>query len=54
MTVARIGPNSMGSLSVDQVKLLKTQDSNYIRTLSQAEAKKLERSKKELTFTATG
>ena len=54
MTVARIGPNSMGSLSVDQVKLLKTQDSNYIRTLTQAEAKKLERSKKELTFTAQG
>lgn len=42
------------SLTMDQVKLLKTQDSNYVRTLRQMELKKLERSSKELMFKSSG
>lgn len=38
------------SLSMDQVKLLKTQDSNYIRTLRQSEISKIDKSSKHLIF----
>ncbi|CCF57970.1 hypothetical protein KAFR_0D03220 [Kazachstania africana CBS 2517] len=42
------------SLSTDQVKLLKTQDSNYVRTLRQIELKKLDKKSKDLMFQANG
>lgn len=38
------------SLDMDQVKLLKTQDSNYIRTLRQVELKKLQRDKQLIGY----
>ncbi|KAL3234851.1 hypothetical protein RNJ44_02639 [Nakaseomyces bracarensis] len=40
------------SLTMDQVKLLKTQDSNYIRTLRQNELNKLKRKTQEVGFKA--
>lgn len=42
------------SLSMDQVKLLKTQDSNYVRTMRQTELNKLGRKSKNLMFQANG
>lgn len=42
------------SLTTDQVKLLKTQDSNYVRTMRQRELKQLERQKKDLAFHSSG
>jgi len=41
-------------LSTDQVKLLKTQDSNYIKTLRSEELKKIERLEKTLKFQSGG
>ncbi|KAK6456585.1 small-subunit processome [Scheffersomyces xylosifermentans] len=41
-------------LSVDQVKLLKTQDVNYIRTSRLSELSKIEKAKQDLTFNAGG
>lgn len=41
-------------LSVDQVKLLKTQDVNYVRTARLSEVQKIEREKEELGFSASG
>lgn len=42
------------SLTTDQVKLLKTQDSNYVRTMRQRELRQLDKQKKELAFQASG
>lgn len=42
------------SLTTDQVKLLKTQDSNYTRTLRQVELKKLQKKSNELMFQSNG
>lgn len=42
------------SLTMDQVKLLKTQDSNYVRTMRQMELNKSVRKTKELMFQASG
>lgn len=42
------------TLNMDQVKLLKTQDSNYVRTLRQMEKKKMERKSNELLFESNG
>lgn len=42
------------SLSVAQVKLLKSQDSNYVRTLRLNEVQKIERQKQGLDFKADG
>lgn len=42
------------TLSMDQVKLLKTQDSNYVRTMRQQELSQLERKTKALMFQASG
>ncbi|EGV61746.1 hypothetical protein PSN45_000432 [Yamadazyma tenuis] len=42
------------SLSVDQVKLLKTQDSNYIRTMRLNELNKIDKQKQSLAFKAKG
>ncbi|CAH6720003.1 U3 small nucleolar RNA-associated protein 11 [[Candida] jaroonii] len=42
------------SLTTDQVKLLKTQDSNYVRTMRINELKKIEKQKGNLGFKATG
>lgn len=42
------------TLTMDQVKLLKTQDSNYVRTLRQMEKGKLEKKSKELMFESDG
>jgi U3 small nucleolar RNA-associated protein 11 len=41
-------------LSNDQIKLLKTQDSNYIKTLRAEELHKLEKVQKGLSFKSTG
>lgn len=40
------------TLTMDQVKLLKTQDSNYIRTLRQSELNKLKKKQQEVGFKA--
>lgn len=42
------------ALSTDQVKLLKTQDSNYIKTLRTEELKKIEKLEKSLNFKSNG
>ena len=42
------------ALSTGQVKLLKTQDSSYIKTLRNEEAKKIERLEKNLNFKSSG
>lgn len=42
------------SLSMDQVKLLKTQDSNYVRTMRQIELKQLDKRRKDLLFQPNG
>lgn len=42
------------SLNMDQVKLLKTQDSNYVRTLRQMEKKKMEKKSNDLLFESSG
>lgn len=54
LVTSRRGENEDSTLSMDQVKLLKTQDSNYVRTLRQMEKKKLEKTSKELLFQANG
>lgn len=41
-------------LTVDQVKLLKTQDSNYIRTMRLNELRKIEKQRETLAFKAQG
>lgn len=51
---SRHGDEEDESLSMDQVKLLKTQDSNYVRTLRQIELKKLEKGAKQLMFKSSG
>ncbi|QLG72635.1 hypothetical protein HG535_0D03430 [Zygotorulaspora mrakii] len=51
---SRHGSDEDASLSTDQVKLLKTQDSNYIRTLRQMELHKMTRKSNDLTFDASG
>lgn len=42
------------SLTMDQVKLLKTQDSNYVRTLRQQELQTLDKKSKQLMFQSNG
>ncbi|AAS50739.1 ABL032Cp [Eremothecium gossypii ATCC 10895] len=42
------------SLTMDQVKLLKTQDSNYVRTMRQSELNKASRLSQQLMFKASG
>ncbi|GCE97096.1 hypothetical protein ZYGM_003612 [Zygosaccharomyces mellis] len=42
------------SLATDQVKLLKTQDSNYVRTMRQRELRQLEKQKQDLAFHSQG
>lgn len=42
------------SLSMDQVKLLKTQDSNYVRTMRQMELKQMDKRKRDLLFQSSG
>ncbi|CCD24590.1 rRNA-processing protein UTP11 NDAI_0D02760 [Naumovozyma dairenensis CBS 421] len=54
LVTSRRGEDEDESLSTDQVKLLKTQDSNYVRTLRQVELKKLENKSKTLMFSASG
>ncbi|CAI1539891.1 hypothetical protein SEUBUCD646_0K01220 [Saccharomyces eubayanus] len=54
LITSRHGDDEDESLSMDQVKLLKTQDSNYVRTLRQLELKKLEKRSKELMFKSSG
>ncbi|CCE64162.1 hypothetical protein TPHA_0G03220 [Tetrapisispora phaffii CBS 4417] len=46
----RYGKGIDETLTADQVKLLKTQDSNYIRTLRQSELSKVNKLSKNLTF----
>ncbi|KAH3899733.1 probable U3 small nucleolar RNA-associated protein 11 [Saccharomycodes ludwigii] len=46
--------NEDSTLSMDQVKLLKTQDTNYIRTMRMESLKKLEKNKKTLMFKSKG
>lgn len=41
-------------LSTDEVKLLKTQDSNYIKTLRNEELKKIQKLEKSLNFSSSG
>lgn len=54
LITSRHGEDEDESLSMDQVKLLKTQDSNYVRTLRQLELKKLEKRSKELCSRVVG
>lgn len=51
---SRRGEDEDATLNMDQVKLLKTQDSNYVRTLRQMEKSKMERKSKELLFESNG
>lgn len=43
-----------GVLNMDQVKLLKTQDSNYVRTLRLVEQRKSEKKREQLMFDSRG
>ncbi|QLQ78161.1 hypothetical protein HG537_0A04080 [Torulaspora globosa] len=54
LITSRRGRDEDSSLNMDQVKLLKTQDSNYVRTLRQMEKKKLDKKSKELMFESQG
>lgn len=51
---SRYGANEESTLTMDQVKLLKTQDSNYVRTLRQMEKNKLEKKSRQLMFESNG
>ncbi|CAG98396.1 rRNA-processing protein UTP11 [Kluyveromyces lactis] len=48
------GEESDGVLNMDQVKLLKTQDSNYVRTMRLVESRKSEKKKNSMMFTSNG
>lgn len=50
LLASRAGQDEDSQLSQDQVKLLKTQDANYVRTMKQQHAKSLERDLKTTTF----
>lgn len=54
LVTSRRGEDEDESLSMDQVKLLKTQDSNYVRTLRQQERSQLNKKKNQLMFQANG
>ncbi|QGN14355.1 U3 small nucleolar RNA-associated protein 11 [Kluyveromyces marxianus] len=43
-----------GVLTMDQVKLLKTQDSNYVRTMRLVEKRKAEKKREQVLFNGTG
>lgn len=51
---SRHGTDDDASLSMDQVKLMKTQDSNYVRTLRQMELHKTNKKSKDLLFDSNG
>ncbi|AMD18871.1 HBL031Cp [Eremothecium sinecaudum] len=51
---SRHATDTPSSLSTEQVKLLKTQDSNYIRTVRQVEIKKAQKLTNEVAFKHTG
>lgn len=54
LVTSRRGEDEDESLSMDQVKLLKTQDSNYVRTLRQQGKNQLDKKKNQLMFQANG
>lgn len=54
LVTSRRSEEEDSSLTMDQVKLLKTQDSNYVRTLRQMESQLVNKKSKELLFTSSG
>lgn len=54
MTSRHGAQESDGVLNMDQVKLLKTQDSNYVRTMRLVEARKSEKKKNSMLFASSG
>ncbi|CAB4257152.1 similar to Saccharomyces cerevisiae YKL099C UTP11 Subunit of U3-containing Small Subunit (SSU) processome complex involved in production of 18S rRNA and assembly of small ribosomal subunit [Maudiozyma barnettii] len=54
LITSRRGEDEDESLSMDQVKLLKSQDSNYVRTMRQQELNQLKKKTNKLMFQASG